>query len=175
MPKHVVVLGAGFGGLELVTGLSESVPDKVQITLIDKSDSFMFGFSKLDVIFGRRQLPRCGTPIVTLPNLALSSAMRTLPRLILSVAESSLTQRPTTPTSSWLRSVLTTTWRQRRGWPRMATSSTPLRAPSEPVTRWPVSAAAMSSSGARSDVQMPRGAKRDRPAPSRLSRPAGLA
>ncbi len=56
MPKHVVVLGAGFGGLELVTGLSESVPDKVHITLIDKNDSFMFGFSKLDVMFGRRQV-----------------------------------------------------------------------------------------------------------------------
>jgi len=55
MPKHVVGLGAGFGGLELVTRLSESIPDKVRITLIDKNDSFMFGFSKLDVMFGRRQ------------------------------------------------------------------------------------------------------------------------
>lgn len=53
MPKHVVVLGAGFGGLELVTRLSEAVPDKVHITLIDKNDSFMFGFSKLDIMFGR--------------------------------------------------------------------------------------------------------------------------
>jgi sulfide:quinone oxidoreductase len=34
--------------------LSESAPDQVDITLIDKSDSFMFGFSKLDVMFGRR-------------------------------------------------------------------------------------------------------------------------
>ena len=55
MLTRVVVLGAGFGGLELVTGLSESVPDKVRITLIDKNDSFMFGFSKLDIMFGRRQ------------------------------------------------------------------------------------------------------------------------
>jgi len=55
MSKHVVVLGAGFGGLELVTALSESVPDKVQVTLIDKNDSFMFGYSKLDVMFGRRR------------------------------------------------------------------------------------------------------------------------
>jgi sulfide:quinone oxidoreductase len=54
MPKHVVVLGAGFGGLELVTRLSESVSDKVHVTLIDKNDAFMFGFSKLDVMFGRR-------------------------------------------------------------------------------------------------------------------------
>ena len=56
MKKRVVVLGAGFGGLELVSRLSESVPDEVEITLIDKSDSFMFGFSKLDVMFGRRPL-----------------------------------------------------------------------------------------------------------------------
>src|ERR1700737_217621 len=55
MPTQVVVLGAGFGGLELVTGLSESVPDQVHITLIDKNEAFMFGFSKLDVMFGRRQ------------------------------------------------------------------------------------------------------------------------
>jgi sulfide:quinone oxidoreductase len=54
MKKHVMVLGAGFGGLELVSRLSESVPDNVEITLIDKSDAFMFGFSKLDVMFGRR-------------------------------------------------------------------------------------------------------------------------
>src|SRR5580698_4610445 len=54
MKKHVVVLGAGFGGLELVSRLSESVPDEVEITLIDKSDAFMFGFAKLDVMFGRR-------------------------------------------------------------------------------------------------------------------------
>jgi len=62
VPTHVVVLGAGFGGLELVTGLSESVPDRVHITLIDKNDSFMFGFSKLDIMFGRRQSPELWNP-----------------------------------------------------------------------------------------------------------------
>lgn len=62
MTKHVVVLGAGFGGLELVTGLSESIPDKVHITLIDKHDSFIFGFSKLDVMFGRRQSSEVWNP-----------------------------------------------------------------------------------------------------------------
>jgi sulfide:quinone oxidoreductase len=62
MPKQVVVLGAGFGGLELVTRLSESVSDKVHITLIDKNDSFMFGFSKLDVMFGRREASEVWNP-----------------------------------------------------------------------------------------------------------------
>jgi len=51
---HVVVLGAGFGGLELSTRLSDEVADVVQVTLIDQSDAFVLGFSKLDVMFGRR-------------------------------------------------------------------------------------------------------------------------
>jgi sulfide:quinone oxidoreductase len=49
----VVVLGAGFGGLELSTMLAEASGGDVEVTLIDKSDSFVFGFSKLDVMFGR--------------------------------------------------------------------------------------------------------------------------
>ena len=54
MKKHVLILGAGFAGLELATRLSESLADDVRVTLIDRSDSFHFGFSKLDVMFGRR-------------------------------------------------------------------------------------------------------------------------
>jgi sulfide:quinone oxidoreductase len=50
---RVVVLGAGFGGLELSTMLSEALDDDVAVTLIDRNDSFVFGFSKLDVMFGR--------------------------------------------------------------------------------------------------------------------------
>lgn len=49
----MLILGAGFGGLELATLLSESLADTVEVTLIDKSDSFVFGYSKLDVMFGR--------------------------------------------------------------------------------------------------------------------------
>ena len=52
MSTRITVLGAGFGGMELSTILSESLGDKVQVTLIDKSDAFIFGFSKLDVMFG---------------------------------------------------------------------------------------------------------------------------
>jgi sulfide:quinone oxidoreductase len=54
MKKHVVVLGAGFGGLELSTILSEALGDDLDLTLIDKNESFFFGFSKLDVMFGRK-------------------------------------------------------------------------------------------------------------------------
>ena len=52
MKKRILVLGAGFGGLELSTMLSEAFGDDLEVTLIDKSDSFYFGFSKLDVMFG---------------------------------------------------------------------------------------------------------------------------
>jgi sulfide:quinone oxidoreductase len=51
---RVVVLGAGFGGLELSTSLSEEFGDDVDVVLVDKSDGFVFGFSKLDVMFGRK-------------------------------------------------------------------------------------------------------------------------
>jgi sulfide:quinone oxidoreductase len=54
MKSRVLVLGAGFGGLELATCLSEGLGDEVEVTVIDKSDSFVFGFSKLDVMFGRK-------------------------------------------------------------------------------------------------------------------------
>jgi len=50
---RVVVLGAGFGGLELTTRLSEEFGDRLDVVLIDQSDVFTFGFSKLDVMFGR--------------------------------------------------------------------------------------------------------------------------
>lgn len=53
MSKRIVVLGAGFGGLELCTVLSEEVGDEIDVTLIDRADAFVFGFSKLDVMFGR--------------------------------------------------------------------------------------------------------------------------
>jgi sulfide:quinone oxidoreductase len=53
MKTRVVVLGAGFGGLELTTILSEAFGDAIDIVLVDKSETFVFGFSKLDVMFGR--------------------------------------------------------------------------------------------------------------------------
>jgi sulfide:quinone oxidoreductase len=49
----VVIVGAGFGGLETATCLSEALDRDVEVLLIDKSDSFVFGYSKLDVMFGR--------------------------------------------------------------------------------------------------------------------------
>ncbi|MDQ2700624.1 MAG: FAD-dependent oxidoreductase, partial [Actinomycetota bacterium] len=51
MARKVVVLGAGFGGLELSTLLSDQMGDEVEVTLIDRNDAFVFGFSKLDFMF----------------------------------------------------------------------------------------------------------------------------
>ena len=51
MKKNVLILGAGFGGLELATQLSDTLADEVQVILIDHNDGFTFGFSKIDVLF----------------------------------------------------------------------------------------------------------------------------
>jgi sulfide:quinone oxidoreductase len=52
---RVLMLGAGFGGLELATSLSETLGDQVSVTLIDKNDHFVFGYSKLDIMFGKAE------------------------------------------------------------------------------------------------------------------------
>jgi sulfide:quinone oxidoreductase len=50
---RVVVLGAGFAGLELTTRLSDELGDDADVVLVDRTEDFVFGFSKLDVMFGR--------------------------------------------------------------------------------------------------------------------------
>ena len=62
MKTRVVILGAGFAGLELATMLSEALGDDVDVTLIDKNDAFVFGYSKLDVMFGRTKLDTVRLP-----------------------------------------------------------------------------------------------------------------
>ena len=52
---RVLVLGAGFGGLELSASLSERLGDDVEVVLVDRSEGFVFGFSKLDVMFGKQR------------------------------------------------------------------------------------------------------------------------
>jgi sulfide:quinone oxidoreductase len=53
MAQRTLVLGAGFGGLELASALSEALGADAGVTLIDEGDSFMFGYSKLELLFGR--------------------------------------------------------------------------------------------------------------------------
>ena len=64
--KSVLILGAGFAGLELATRLSEEVPDDVEVTIIDSNDAFVFGYSKLDVMFGRVDPAAVRIPYATL-------------------------------------------------------------------------------------------------------------
>jgi len=52
---RIVVLGAGFAGLELATVLSETFGDDAGVTLIEGGDAFVFGYSKLDVMFGHAE------------------------------------------------------------------------------------------------------------------------
>src|SRR2546430_10730038 len=60
--ERAVILGAGFGGLELATALSETLGDEVDVALIDENDAFVFGYSKLDVMFGRTTLDAVRLP-----------------------------------------------------------------------------------------------------------------
>jgi sulfide:quinone oxidoreductase len=59
---RVLILGAGFGGLELASAVSEELGEEVEVTLIDKADAFVFGYSKLDVLFGRTTLDAVELP-----------------------------------------------------------------------------------------------------------------
>ena len=56
MRSRVLVLGAGFGGMELSTLMSEALGEAADVTVIDRSDAFVFGYSKIDVMFGRAPL-----------------------------------------------------------------------------------------------------------------------
>ena len=44
MKKQIVILGAGFGGLELSTMLSEALSDSIDIILIDRMRPFILVF-----------------------------------------------------------------------------------------------------------------------------------
>jgi sulfide:quinone oxidoreductase len=61
-PPRILILGAGFAGLELATTLSDELGVDAQITLIDRADAFVFGYSKLDVLFGRAPLDAVQLP-----------------------------------------------------------------------------------------------------------------
>jgi sulfide:quinone oxidoreductase len=79
MTKHVVIVGAGFAGLELAARLSESHADAVRVTLIDRNASFHSGFSKLDVLLGRRSTSDVLLHYRDISKEGSNSAMRPLP------------------------------------------------------------------------------------------------
>src|ERR1700742_2538008 len=59
---RILILGAAFGGLELSTKLSEALGEDSQVTVIDKGDAFVFGYSKLDLMFHGRSLEEVRLP-----------------------------------------------------------------------------------------------------------------
>src|SRR5687767_10828757 len=62
MKHRVLILGAGFAGLELATSLSEEHGESVEVTVIEKADTFMFGFAKLDILFGKATVEGVSLP-----------------------------------------------------------------------------------------------------------------
>lgn len=73
----VLVLGAGFGGLEVAAGLSDRFGSGIDVTLVDGSDHFVFGFSKLDVMFGKLSADQVSHPYTALnkPGVRFVKAM----------------------------------------------------------------------------------------------------
>lgn len=67
----MLILGAGFGGLETAATLSDELGDDVAVTVIDQRDAFIVGFSKLDVQFGDATLDSVRMPYtrVALPGV----------------------------------------------------------------------------------------------------------
>ena len=66
MTTRVLVLGAGFGGLEVSSRLAHELGDEVEVTLIDRADAFVFGFTKPHVMFGLRSLEEVRLPYAEL-------------------------------------------------------------------------------------------------------------
>ena len=82
--RRVLILGAGFGGLELSTMLSEELGGRLSRSRsIDKGDAFVFGYSKLDVMFGRTTLDAVRLPYTRVRQArASASSRRRSPRSI---------------------------------------------------------------------------------------------
>jgi len=59
MRGKILILGGGFGGLEVANRLRAALDDDHEITLVDKKDFFSIGFTKFDLMFGRRQPAEC--------------------------------------------------------------------------------------------------------------------
>jgi sulfide:quinone oxidoreductase len=59
---RILILGAGFGGLELSTMLSERLGDEAEVTLIDRGEGFVFGYSKLDLMFHGKSVEEVRLP-----------------------------------------------------------------------------------------------------------------
>ena len=59
MGGSILILGAGFGGLEAATRLRAALDESFEITIVDRNDFFNFGFTKFDLMFGRKEPEDC--------------------------------------------------------------------------------------------------------------------
>ena len=59
MGGSILILGAGFGGLEAATRLRSALDESFEITVVDQHDFFNFGFTKFDLMFGRKDPEDC--------------------------------------------------------------------------------------------------------------------
>jgi len=59
MGGSILILGAGFGGLEAATRLRAALDESFEITIVDRNDFFNFGFTKFELMFGRRAPEAC--------------------------------------------------------------------------------------------------------------------
>ncbi len=136
---RVVVLGAGFGGLEVTTRLSEELGEEVDVVLIDKTEGFVFGFSKLDVMFGRTTADAVFHPYADIvkPGVqfvrAAIQSIDPIAKKRESETGAGARSRPTSWSSPWAP---TSTPRPRRAWSKEATSSTRCPVPSPCATCW---------------------------------------
>ena len=78
MTRQVVILGAGFGGLELSTLLCERLAGDVEVTLIDQNDAFTLGFSKLDIVFRQQTREEVRLPYLHLAKRAVRFRQETV-------------------------------------------------------------------------------------------------
>jgi sulfide:quinone oxidoreductase len=81
MKTKILVLGAGFGGLELCTLLSGSLGESVEVTLIEKNDHFVFGFSKLDVMFGHVEAQAVRLPYANFAKSGVALIQQTITKI----------------------------------------------------------------------------------------------
>ena len=66
--KHILILGAGFGGLASANLLRKSLPHEQQITVIDKNPYFMMGLVNLWILSGIRNLEDSRVALNSLEN-----------------------------------------------------------------------------------------------------------
>ena len=70
--KHIVILGAGFGGLTSASLLRKNLSQEHQITIIDKKDNFIMGFVNLWILNGNRTLEEAKIALSNLENKGIS-------------------------------------------------------------------------------------------------------